>query len=91
MTNNKTEFTAKPEKQGTTIVRQFEAPRKLVFKTFTDLQLYVQWLGQGRLKMTLERFDPASGGGSPYRAVNPPNVLTNCCALKYANRLPADQ
>jgi uncharacterized protein YndB with AHSA1/START domain len=44
----------------------FDAPRELVFKAYTDPELYVQWLGPRRLKMTLEKFEPTNGGSWRY-------------------------
>ena len=63
---NKTKVTAEPEKHDILITREFDAPRELVFKAFTDPELYVQWLGPRRLKMTLEKFEPKSGGSWRY-------------------------
>jgi uncharacterized protein YndB with AHSA1/START domain len=59
---NTTTITAEPGKQELLITREFVAPRELVFKAFTDPELYVQWLGPRRLSMTLEAFEPRSGG-----------------------------
>jgi uncharacterized protein YndB with AHSA1/START domain len=66
MPNNKTTITAEPGKHDIHITREFDAPRELVFKAFTDPELYVQWLGPRRLKMTLEKFEPKSGGSWRY-------------------------
>ena len=44
------------------ITRGFDAPRELMFRTYTDPELYGQWLGPRRLKMTLEKFEPTNGG-----------------------------
>ena len=55
-------MTAEPGKQELLITREFDAPRELVFKAFTDPELYVQWLGPRRLSMRLETFEPRSGG-----------------------------
>lgn len=44
------------------IVREFDAPRELVFQAFTNPELYVQWLGPRRLHITLETFEPWNGG-----------------------------
>ena len=42
MTKNKlTDITAEPGKQEIIIEREFDAPRELVFKSFTDPDLYV--------------------------------------------------
>lgn len=57
-----TTILAEPGKQEMRIVREFDAPRELVFRTLTDPQLYVQWLGPARLTMMLETFEPRSGG-----------------------------
>lgn len=64
--HNKTNIIAEPGKQEILITREFDAPRELVFRAFTDPQLYVQWLGPRDLTMTLERFEPKSGGSWRY-------------------------
>jgi uncharacterized protein YndB with AHSA1/START domain len=66
MVKNTTKITAEPEKQEILITREFEAPRELVFKAFTDPKLYTQWLGPRDLKMTLETFEPRNGGSWRY-------------------------
>ena len=63
---NKTKITAEPGKQEFFITRELDAPRELVFKAFTDPKLYVQWLGPRELTMTLEKFEPRSGGSWRY-------------------------
>jgi uncharacterized protein YndB with AHSA1/START domain len=64
--NNVTKITAEPGKQEIFITREFDAPRELVFKAFTDPKLYTQWLGPRRLTMTLETFEPKNGGSWRY-------------------------
>jgi len=64
--NNPTRITAEPGKQEIIITREFDAPRELVFKAFTDPELYVQWLGPRGLTMTLEKFEPRNGGSWRY-------------------------
>ena len=59
---NKTKITAEPGRQELFITREFDAPRELVFKAFTDPKLYTQWLGPRRYTMNLEKFEPRSGG-----------------------------
>jgi uncharacterized protein YndB with AHSA1/START domain len=66
MIKNKTTIAAEPGKQELFITREFDAPRELVFKAFTDPKLYVQWLGPRGLTMTLETFDPRNGGSWRY-------------------------
>ena len=63
---NQTIVTAEPGKQEVFITREFDAPRKLVFKAHTDPDLYVQWLGPQGYEMTLETFEPVSGGRYRY-------------------------
>lgn len=63
---NKTEITSEPGKQEIFITREFDAPRELVFKAYTDPQLYIQWLGPRELTMTLETFEPRNGGSYRY-------------------------
>jgi len=67
MTENKlTRITAEPGKQEILIEREFDAPRELVFKAFTDPELYVQWLGPRGYTMVLEKFEPRNGGSWRY-------------------------
>ncbi len=44
-TKNKTNIIVEPGKQELFITREFDAPRELVFKAYTDPELYAQWLG----------------------------------------------
>lgn len=44
------------------ITREFDAPRELVFRAYTDPELLVQWLGPRKYKMTLESWDVRDGG-----------------------------
>lgn len=62
----KTKITAEPGKQEIIIEREFDAPRELVFKAFTDPKLYVQWLGSRELTTMLETFEPGNGGSWRY-------------------------
>jgi uncharacterized protein YndB with AHSA1/START domain len=58
----KTKLIADPGKQELTLIREFDAPRELVYKAYTDPKLYVQWLGPGNMTTKLEKFEPWSGG-----------------------------
>jgi uncharacterized protein YndB with AHSA1/START domain len=60
--NNNVTLTAEPEKQEIVITQEFDAPRELVFKAYTDPKLYQQWVGPRALKMTIEKFEPKNGG-----------------------------
>jgi uncharacterized protein YndB with AHSA1/START domain len=59
---NQTVITAESGKQELFIIREFDAPRELVFKAHTDPDLYARWLGPRDLTTTLETFEPVSGG-----------------------------
>jgi uncharacterized protein YndB with AHSA1/START domain len=63
---NKTTITAEPGVQELFIRREFDAPRELVFKAHIDPNLFVQWLGPRGYEMTLETFEPVSGGRYRY-------------------------
>lgn len=66
MTNNKTTIIAEPDRQEIIITREFDAPRELVFAAYTDPKIYVQWLGPRRLAMTIDKFEPVTGGSWRY-------------------------
>jgi uncharacterized protein YndB with AHSA1/START domain len=67
MTNkNKTSVVAEPGKQEFFIVREFDAPRSLVFKAFSDKKLLEGWLGCQQMKVKYEKFEPRAGGSYRY-------------------------
>jgi uncharacterized protein YndB with AHSA1/START domain len=68
---NKTTITAEPGKQEIFVTREFDAPRDLVFKAYTDPKLYIQWLGPRGFTMKLETFEPRSGGRWHYIHTDP--------------------
>ena len=63
---NPTKIIAEAGKQELFIIREFEAPRELVFKAFTDEQLLLQWVGPKEMKMRYEKFEPHEGGSYRY-------------------------
>src|SRR5512143_2917394 len=58
--------TAVPGQLEVTITREFDAPREMVFKAFTDSKLMAQWLGPRGYKMDIEQFEPRNGGSWRY-------------------------
>ncbi|MFI2705897.1 SRPBCC domain-containing protein, partial [Nocardioides sp. CER28] len=44
-TKHETEIAAAKDLPTITITREFDAPRELVFRAWTDPELLVQWLG----------------------------------------------
>jgi uncharacterized protein YndB with AHSA1/START domain len=48
------------------VSREFEAPRDLVFRAFTDPDLLVQWLGPAKYEMVVDEYDVRAGGSWRY-------------------------
>jgi uncharacterized protein YndB with AHSA1/START domain len=44
------------------MTREFDAPRDLVFRAYTDPDLLVQWLGPRAYTMTIDTYEPRDGG-----------------------------
>ena len=44
------------------MTREFDAPRDLVFRAYTDPELLAQWLGPRKYRMTVESWDVRDGG-----------------------------
>lgn len=59
---NNTMVKVEPGKQELFIYREFEAPRDLVFKTFTDPQLVSQWMTPCNMTLHIDQFDSVEGG-----------------------------
>ncbi|MDN3550539.1 SRPBCC family protein [Mucilaginibacter aquaedulcis] len=72
MKKNQTTIAAVPGKQEIIITREFEAPRELVFKAYSDPELMLQWLGgQCNLTMRIEKFEARAGGSYRYIHTDP--------------------
>jgi uncharacterized protein YndB with AHSA1/START domain len=65
-TKNETRIVGESGKQEIIITREFEAPRELVFKAYTETELLKQWLGPRGYKMHVDKFDARSGGEYRY-------------------------
>ncbi len=65
---NKTTINAEPGKQELFIIREFDAPRELLFRAYTDPELYKQWVGPKDLTMTIDKMDAVNGGS--YRFIH---------------------
>jgi uncharacterized protein YndB with AHSA1/START domain len=57
-----TEIKAEKGKQELYIIREFDAPRELVFRAYTEAELYAQWCGPNDLTMTVEEMNAVDGG-----------------------------
>ena len=66
--SNKTEIIAEPGKQELYIIREFDAPRELLFKAHTDPEIYVKWVGPKDLEMRIEKMEAQNGGS--YRFIH---------------------
>ncbi len=66
-----TEITVTPGTQQVVITRELTAPRELVFRAYTEPELFVQWMGPRVLITTVELFDVRDGGRWQYVAVAP--------------------
>jgi uncharacterized protein YndB with AHSA1/START domain len=67
----KTEITAEPGSSQIIITREFDAPRDLVFRAYTDPSLVVRWLGPRDLKMDIKEYDVRDGGRWRYISTDP--------------------
>jgi uncharacterized protein YndB with AHSA1/START domain len=68
---SKTEITAEPGIPLIVMTRDFDAPRDLVFRAYTEPQLLVQWLGPRDLTTTVDRYDARDGGRWRYVQKDP--------------------
>jgi uncharacterized protein YndB with AHSA1/START domain len=58
----KTEYVIDPGRQDITSTIVLDAPRELVFKAYTDPELFARWWGPRRYKNEIETFDSRTGG-----------------------------
>lgn len=66
--NNKTQIIVEPGKQELFVIREFDAPRELVFKALSTEEILVQWVGPREMTLRYEKFEPREGGS--YRFIN---------------------
>ncbi len=59
---NKTQIVAEAGKQELFIYREFEAPRELVFKAFSDPDLLMQWMGPKEMDTIIDKLENHSHG-----------------------------
>lgn len=57
-----TQIIAEPGVQQIEIIREFDAPRELLFRAHTEPDLLVQWLGPRGYTMQVDRFEARDGG-----------------------------
>lgn len=69
-TKNETKIIADAGKQDVYIIREFDAPRELVFKAHEDPELIKQWLGPKDRVMRIDHYNSVSGGSYRYTIEN---------------------
>jgi len=57
-----TQITTATGTQQIEIIREFAAPRELLFRAYTEPDLLVQWLGPRQYTMTIDHFEARDGG-----------------------------
>jgi uncharacterized protein YndB with AHSA1/START domain len=65
-TTHETQIEAPADVPTITISREFDAPRELVFRAWTDPELLVQWLGPKASRMRITHWDCRTGGSWAY-------------------------
>jgi uncharacterized protein YndB with AHSA1/START domain len=68
---SKTQIIAEPGTSQIIISREYDAPRDLVFRAYTDPELLVRWMGPRELTMAIEEYDTRDGGRWRYVSTDP--------------------
>lgn len=68
MTQHETEISASPDVPTITITREFDAPRDLVFRAWTEPDLVARWMGPRSVTMDISQWDCRRGGSWAYSA-----------------------
>jgi uncharacterized protein YndB with AHSA1/START domain len=58
----KTEYVIEPGRQEIHTTTLLDAPRELVFRAYTEPELFAQWWGPRRYKTEIEKFESKTGG-----------------------------
>ncbi len=69
-----TRLTFKPSESSFKITREFDAPRNLVFRAFSDPDLYARWHACEGMRIRAETFECRTGGSYRIVEVLPSNV-----------------
>jgi uncharacterized protein YndB with AHSA1/START domain len=67
----KTILQVEPGKQELFIYREFDAPRELVFKAFTDPKLLSQWMNPCNMTIHIDQFESVDGGAYHFTQTDP--------------------
>jgi uncharacterized protein YndB with AHSA1/START domain len=68
---NKTTLQVEPGKQELFVYREFDAPRDLVFRTFTDPKLIQQWMTPCNMTVVIQQFESVDGGSFQFTHTDP--------------------
>jgi uncharacterized protein YndB with AHSA1/START domain len=68
---SKTEITAERGVPLIVMTRDFDAPRDLVYRAYTEPELLVQWVGPRELATAVDRYDVRDGGRWRYVQTDP--------------------
>ena len=67
---NATQIIAEKGKQEVFIIREFDAPREMVFKAHADPDLLAQWIGPDNRVVKIDHYDSRTGGSYRYYVCN---------------------
>jgi uncharacterized protein YndB with AHSA1/START domain len=59
---SQTQITVQPGMHAVQVTREFNGPRALLFRAFTEPDLLVQWLGPRKYTMEIDRYEVRDGG-----------------------------
>lgn len=76
---NQLQIVAEKGRQECFIIRDFDAPREMVFKAFSDPDIFVQFWGPDKIATKLDYYDFRSGGA--YRYMNYDEKGNEICAF----------
>src|ERR1700756_38699 len=62
-----TRLEAEAGRQELVVSREFDAPRELVFRAYSEPELYARWYGCRDMRTRIDRFEAKSGGS--YRLI----------------------
>jgi uncharacterized protein YndB with AHSA1/START domain len=68
---SETQIIAEPGIPQVIITREFDAPRELVFRAYTEPDLLARWLAPCTFTMTIDRYEPRDGGFWRYVHTDP--------------------
>ncbi len=78
--------TAEPGVPQVLTSREFDAPRDLIYRAFTEPDLLTQWLGPRGYMMKIDRYDLRDGGSWRYTHATTTGTSTRSTASSTASR-----